>query len=135
MTATIWIRLGAIWGFLAIAAGAFGAHGLSDRFKSLGELPGGLPTERLNAIFNTGAQYHMYSALALLAVGLLASSGRESTWLQVSGWSLLVGSAIFSGSLYLLSTTGIRWLGAITPIGGLAMLAGWLALAAAAAGK
>jgi len=132
MNAAFWLRIGAIWGFLAISMGAFGAHGLQDRFRSLGEQPSGLTFERLQANFQTAAQYHMYCALAILAVGLLAATGRNGTSLQLAGWLFLIGSLIFSGSLYTLSLTGLRWLGAITPIGGLAMLAGWLALAVAA---
>jgi uncharacterized membrane protein YgdD (TMEM256/DUF423 family) len=132
MNAAFWLRIGAIWGFLAIAMGAFGAHGLQDRFRSLGEQPNGLAAERLQANFQTAAQYHMYCALAILAVGLLAATGRTGTSLHLAGGLFLIGSLIFSGSLYVLSVTGLKWLGAITPIGGVAMLAGWLALAAAA---
>ena len=132
MSATFWLRTGAIWGFLAVAMGAFGAHGLQARFESPGALSGGLTTERLQANFHTAAQYHMYCALAILAVGLLAATGRTGPALQAAGWSFLVGSSIFSGSLYILAITGLRWLGAITPLGGLAMLAGWIALAIAA---
>jgi uncharacterized membrane protein YgdD (TMEM256/DUF423 family) len=134
MHAAFWLRVGAIWGFLAVAMGAFGAHGLQERFRAVGELPGGLSTERLQANFYTAAQYHMYCALALLVVGVLALTGRQLPGLQVAGWSVFLGSLIFSGSLYLLSLTGLRWLGAITPIGGIAMLVGWLALALAAGG-
>jgi uncharacterized membrane protein YgdD (TMEM256/DUF423 family) len=132
MSATFWLRIGAIWGFLAVSMGAFGAHGLQARFQSLGNLSPGLTAEQLEARFHTAAQYHMYCALAILAVGLLAATGRSGTALQASGWSFLVGSLIFSGSLYILSTTGLRWLGAITPIGGVLMLIGWIALAVAA---
>lgn len=127
-----WLRLGAIWGFLAIAMGAFGAHGLKERFASLGGQPGGLTTERLQANFQTAAQYHMYCALALLAVGILAAFRGGGIALQAAGWLILLGSLVFSGSLYILALTGQSWLGAITPIGGVAMLAGWLALAVAA---
>lgn len=116
----IWLALGAINAFLAVAAGAFGAHGLKAR----------LPADLL-AVFETGARYHMYHALALLAVGLL-SLHRPSGMLNGAGWALLAGIVIFSGSLYALSLTGIRVLGAITPIGGLAFLAGWLLFAVAA---
>ena len=112
--------------------GAFGAHGLEDRFTALGSTPGSLTAERLKANFNTGAQYHMYSALAILAVGILADSRPRRRRLQAAGWLFVLGSLIFSGSLYVLATTGLRWLGAITPIGGLAMIAGWVALAVAA---
>jgi uncharacterized membrane protein YgdD (TMEM256/DUF423 family) len=132
MPAAFWLRIGAIWGFLAVAIGAFGAHSLQDRFRSLGGESGGQSAERLQGIFQTGTQYHMYCALAILVVGALGMTGAPSTALQVAGWSLLLGSLVFSGSLYILATTGLRWLGAITPIGGVAMLAGWMALAIAA---
>jgi uncharacterized membrane protein YgdD (TMEM256/DUF423 family) len=135
MNATFWLRIGAIWGFLAVSMGAFGAHGLQARFESLGELSGGRTAEYFEARFHTAAQYHMYCTLAILAVGLLAATGRGGTALQASGWSFLLGSLIFSGSLYILSTTGLRWLGAITPIGGVLMLIGWIALAVAAGGS
>ncbi len=132
MSTVFWLRIGAIWGFLAVSMGAFGAHGLQDRFNSLGQLSGGLPSERLQANFQTAAQYHMYSAFAILAVGTLSALGRSTTALQASGWLFLFGSTIFSGSLYVLSVTGLRILGAITPIGGVLILAGWLTLAVAA---
>ncbi len=132
MSTAFWLRVGAVWGFLAISMGAFGAHGLEDRFAALGGLPGGLSAERLKANFNTAAQYHMYCALAILAVGILAQFGRGGAALQAAGWLFVIGSLIFSGSLYILAVTGVRWLGAITPIGGVAMIAAWVALAVAA---
>jgi uncharacterized membrane protein YgdD (TMEM256/DUF423 family) len=132
MSPAFWLRVGAVWGFLAISMGAFGAHGLEERFTSLGERPGSLPAERLKANFNTAAQYHVYCALAIVAVGIMAQSGRGGTALQTAGWLFLLGSLIFSGSLYVLAATGLRWLGAITPIGGIAMIAAWVALAVAA---
>jgi uncharacterized membrane protein YgdD (TMEM256/DUF423 family) len=135
MNTSFWIRAGAIWGFLAVAIGAFGAHGLKDRFKSLGDQFGPLATERPEGIFQTATHYHAFCALAILAVGLLAATGRGRTALPVAGWSFLVGSLIFSGSLYVLAATGIKWLGAITPIGGLFMLVGWVALAIAAGSR
>jgi uncharacterized membrane protein YgdD (TMEM256/DUF423 family) len=103
--------------------GAFGAHGLKDRLESLGQA----------ANYQTAAHYHMYCALALLAVGLMSLHGSSGPSLGVAGWSLLLGSLIFSGSLYVLSATGLKWLGAITPIGGVLILVGWAALAVAAA--
>jgi uncharacterized membrane protein YgdD (TMEM256/DUF423 family) len=118
-----WLQIGAVWGFLAVTAGAFGAHGLKDRLAELDQ----------TVNFHTAAQYHMYCALALVAVGLLVLSGRSCTALSVAGWAFLTGSLIFSGSLYLMSVTGLRWLGGITPIGGVAILVGWAALAVAAA--
>jgi uncharacterized membrane protein YgdD (TMEM256/DUF423 family) len=116
-----WLQLGAAWGFLAVAMGAFGAHGLKDRLESLAQA----------ANFQTAAHYHMYCALALVSLGLLSLLGRTGTSVAVAGWSFLLGSLIFSGSLYVLSLTGLRWLGAITPIGGVLMLIGWAALAVA----
>lgn len=132
MSPAFWLRIGAVWGFLAIAMGAFGAHGLEDRFTAVGDLTGKMTPEHLKANFQTAAQYQMYCALAILAVGILAVHGRGGAGLQVAGWLFLVGSLIFSGCLYALAVTGVRWLGAIVPIGGLAMLAGWVALAVSA---
>jgi uncharacterized membrane protein YgdD (TMEM256/DUF423 family) len=132
MSAAFWLRVAAVWGFLAISMGAFGAHGLESRFEAVGGEPGGLTPERLKTNFNTAAQYHMYCALAILAVGILAHQGRGGAALQAAGWLFLLGSLLFSGSLYILATTGLRWLGAITPIGGLAMIGAWVALAVAA---
>jgi uncharacterized membrane protein YgdD (TMEM256/DUF423 family) len=116
----LFIALGALSGCLAVAAGAFGAHGLRAR----------LSAEMLD-VFQTGATYEMYHALALLGVGILLArfSTDGSTWLTVSGWMFLAGSILFSGSLYLLALSGTTWLGAITPLGGVAFLIGWLALA------
>lgn len=109
----LWLALGAGNAFLSVALGAFAAHGLRARVGP-----------DLVAIFETGARYQMYHALGLLAVGLV-SLHRPSGLLQASGWSMLAGIVIFSGSLYLLVLTGARGLGAITPIGGLAFLLGW----------
>ena len=101
---------------LAVAAGAFGAHGLKQAV-----------TADLLVIFETGARYHMYHALGLLAVGVAA--GRwPSTWVHASGALFVAGILIFSGSLYVMTLTGARWLGAVTPLGGLAFIAGWAAL-------
>jgi len=94
--------------------------------------PKGLSCNDLRRENGGDATYHMYCALALLVVGALTLTGRQSAAIQVAGWSLLLGSLIFSGSLYILCVTGLRWLGAITPIGGVAILAGWIALALAA---
>ncbi|MBN8226777.1 DUF423 domain-containing protein [Corallococcus macrosporus] len=115
-----WIVVGAVNAFLAVAAGAFGAHALKAR----------LPQD-LQVIFETGARYHMYHALALVAVGLLGTV-RPSALLESSGWAMLVGIVLFSGSLYALALSGVRVLGAITPLGGLGFLAGWALLAVAA---
>jgi uncharacterized membrane protein YgdD (TMEM256/DUF423 family) len=119
--ARIFLLIGALAAFLAVAAGAFGAHALRSRLSS-----------EMLAIFETGARYQMYHALALLLVDALMP--RMGGWLVVSaGWLFTAGIVIFSGSLYVLALTGVTWLGAITPIGGLAFLAGWACLAIAAA--
>jgi uncharacterized membrane protein YgdD (TMEM256/DUF423 family) len=102
---------------LAVALGAFGAHGLKGKVEP-----------RMLEVFETGLRYHMYHALALLAVGWAASRW-SSPWLGVSGWLFVAGIAIFSGSLYVMVLTGARWLGALTPIGGVALIAGWIVLA------
>jgi uncharacterized membrane protein YgdD (TMEM256/DUF423 family) len=109
--------LGAISGFLTVAFGAFAAHGL----KAL--LSAGMLTT-----FQTGVDYQGLHALALLAVGLLGR-GADVAGLRLAGWSFVVGILLFSGSLYLLALTEIRWLGMITPVGGTAFLVGWAALA------
>ena len=111
------IIIGAINGFLAVAFGAFGAHALKDILSA-----------GLLEVFKTGVDYQAMHALALLAVGLCARSGRE-TALNLAGWAFASGILLFSGSLYLLALTDIRWLGAITPLGGAAFLLGWAALA------
>lgn len=111
------LTLGAISGFIAVAFGAFGAHALKAR----------LSTEMLT-IWKTANEYHFYHALALLLVGVLARQGKLPG-LDVSAGCFIAGMLVFSGSLYLLALTGTRWLGAITPIGGLLFLAGWAWLA------
>lgn len=113
----IFFTLGAISAFVAVGLGAFAAHGLRGR----------LSAEMLN-VFETGVRYQMYHALALLAVAWATTRGSAAP-VVAAGWLFCAGTVIFSGSLYALSVTGQRWLGAITPLGGLAFLAGWLALA------
>ena len=109
---------------LGVGLGAFGAHGLKARVSP-----------EMLAVFETGVRYQMYHALGLLAVGWAATRG-PGAWIQASGWLFVAGIAIFSGSLYVMTFTGARWLGAITPIGGLAFILGWVALAVGAvAGK
>lgn len=117
----IWQRLfatGAVLGALAIAAGAFGAHALKKR----------LSTDDL-AIFETGARYNMYGALAVLAFSLAAAHGLRTV---NAGWVLVAGTAIFAGTLYGIALGGPRWLGAITPLGGTLMLVAlaWAAISA-----
>ena len=116
----LFFLVGAISALIGVAAGAFGAHSLRGR----------LDTEMLG-IFEVGVRYQMYHALALLAVAW-AQTRWPGTLVSASGWLFGIGTVLFSGSLYLLSLTGSRWLGAITPLGGLAFLGGWLCLALAA---
>jgi uncharacterized membrane protein YgdD (TMEM256/DUF423 family) len=85
------------------------------------------------AIFETGARYQMYHSLALVAIAFATGQIGHARWISLAGWSFVTGIVLFSGSLYLLAITGIRTLGAITPVGGVAFLAGWVCLALAAA--
>ncbi|NGP89245.1 DUF423 domain-containing protein [Fodinibius halophilus] len=114
----IFLTLGSIAMALAVALGAFGAHGLKSKL-----------TQEMLEIFETGVQYHFYHALGLLAVGIIAKYLPNSSLLSWSGWLMLAGILIFSGSLYILSISGIRWLGAITPIGGICFITAWILLA------
>jgi uncharacterized membrane protein YgdD (TMEM256/DUF423 family) len=109
-----------IFGALGVAAGAFGSHGLEDRLDA-----------RALDIWQTAVQYEMYHALALLGTAWVADQV-SSTAVTVAGICFIVGTLIFSGTLYVLALTGIRWLGAITPIGGVSLIAGWIALFVAA---
>jgi uncharacterized membrane protein YgdD (TMEM256/DUF423 family) len=113
--------LGALGGLFAVVFGAFGSHALRGRLDDYGL-----------RIYETAVQYHFFHSLALLAVGLLLLRFPDAPLLRSSTWLFLIGLLLFSGSLYLLSLTGQRWLGAITPLGGLAFVAGWGCLAAAA---
>jgi uncharacterized membrane protein YgdD (TMEM256/DUF423 family) len=116
----LFFAVGALSALLAVAAGAFGAHALRERL-----------TADMLAVFEVGARYHMYHAL-----GLLAAAWAVSRWpgslATAAGWLFVAGTLVFSGSLYLLALTGHRWLGAVTPLGGLAFILGWAALAWAA---
>jgi uncharacterized membrane protein YgdD (TMEM256/DUF423 family) len=113
--------LGSISGGLAVALGAFGAHGLKDRLSS----------DALST-YETAARYQMLHALALLAVAFAITRWPDSNLPLIAGWLFVAGTALFSGSLYLLSLTDVRWLGAIAPLGGAAFISGWLCLALAA---
>ena len=110
---------GAVCGFLGVAIGAFGAHGLRTR----------LSPEML-AVFEIGVRYQMYHVFALLIVGLAIGRAGKARLLTIAGWSFVTGILIFSGSLYALALTGNSTLGAITPIGGLGFLIGWALLGA-----
>ncbi|MEO1760553.1 MAG: DUF423 domain-containing protein [Cyanobacteria bacterium J06629_18] len=118
----IFISLAAIFGGSSVAAGAFASHALKGKL-----------TERALEIFEVGARYQMYHALALLLVAILLSQSQtSSTSLIASGWLFIIGIFIFSGSLYALSLSDIKILGAITPLGGAAFIAGWGAILIAA---
>jgi uncharacterized membrane protein YgdD (TMEM256/DUF423 family) len=112
-----WLVVGSLLAGLAVAAGAFGAHGLKTR----------LPADLL-LVFETAVRYQMYHALGLLVVAFAMDRWPDGSF-QVSGWLMLAGIILFSGSLYALCLTGVRSLGAITPLGGLCFLAGWALLA------
>lgn len=116
----IFFAVGAVSAFVAVAAGAFGAHSLKNSLS-----------QEMLVIFETAARYQMYHAFALIATAW-ALSRFPSQVVTTAGWLFVVGTILFSGSLYALSLTETRWLGAITPLGGLAFLAGWLCLAFAA---
>ena len=111
---------GAIAAFLAVAFGAFGAHALRER----------LPAD-LMAVYRTAVDYHFWHALGLLAIGLAMPMLAGSSLAKWSGWLMMAGILLFSGSLYALSLSGIRALGAVTPVGGLCLLAAWALLATA----
>ncbi len=114
----LFILLAALSGGIGVALGAFGAHGLRAR----------LATQDLET-FKTSVSYQMYHALALLGVGIALTHWTNSGFLGIAGWLFVAGTLLFSGSLYALTLSGIRWLGAITPFGGLAFIAGWVCLA------
>jgi uncharacterized membrane protein YgdD (TMEM256/DUF423 family) len=116
------LQIGALMGLLGVAIGAFGAHGLAKLLQKTGRVE----------TFETAVKYQFYHALALLLVGVLmqqlANVPEAQRWLTYSGYSFLAGTLLFSGTLYVLCLTGITWLGAITPIGGVLMIAGWAML-------
>ena len=116
----IFLAIASMFGGIAVVFGAFASHALQDRLsaKSL-------------AIWETGTRYQMYHALALMLVALLLSRFPNSTLLITAGFAFVAGIFIFSGSLYALTLTGIKWLGAVTPFGGMAFIVGWLCLALA----
>jgi uncharacterized membrane protein YgdD (TMEM256/DUF423 family) len=116
----IFFGVGALSALIAVAAGAFGAHALRARL-----------TPEFLSVFETAARYQMYHALGLLAVAWATTRwpGGLPVW---AGWLFVVGTVLFSGSLYILALTGTRWWGAVTPLGGVALLAGWLCLLLAA---
>jgi len=113
-----WFAAGALLAGTGVALGAFGAHGLKSRV-----------TADLLAVFEVGVRYQIYHALALLAVSW-ATTRWPGNWINASGWLFLAGILLFSGSLYVMTFTGQRWLGAITPLGGVCFILGWVSLAA-----
>ncbi len=118
----LFLSFGAILAGLSVAAGAFASHALRDNLS-----------DRALEIFETGSKYQMYHALALLIVGLLLSRSEvASTLLNAAGLAFIAGIVLFSGSLYALSLTGTKLLGAVAPVGGVAFLIGWACLAVAA---
>ena len=112
---------GSINAMLAVILGAFGAHGLKGRL-----------TEEMLSVYQTGVQYHFYHSLGLIIIGVVAFYLPASTLLKWSATVMLAGIVLFSGSLYLLALTDVRWLGMITPLGGIAFIVAWLLLAKAA---
>ena len=120
MTVRLFAILGCLTAAMAVSLGAFGAHALKAR----------LSTEMLNT-YQTAAQYHFYHALGLIAAAFVATLLPDSNLPKWAGWLMSGGIVLFCGSLYLLSLTGTRWLGAITPLGGVAFIAAWLLLATA----
>ncbi len=119
-SAKLFLTIGAIAMLASVALGAFGAHALKSQFAP-----------DLLAVYHTGVEYHFTHALGLLAVGLAAQRLPDSNWLRASGWLMLAGIVIFSGSLYLLALTGVRAFGAITPVGGVAFMIAWVMFAVA----
>jgi uncharacterized membrane protein YgdD (TMEM256/DUF423 family) len=119
--ARLFILLGSVNAALAVILGAFGAHILKAR----------LSPEMLN-VYQVGSHYHFYHAIGMLVVGLLAAQLHNDAAVQLSGFLMLAGIVLFSGSLYLLAVTGLTWLGAVAPLGGLAFIAAWSVLAVAA---
>ncbi|MCL1467525.1 DUF423 domain-containing protein [Argonema galeatum] len=118
----VFLVVASILGGLSVAGGAFAAHALKEKLS-----------DRSLEIFETGARYQMYHALALLLVALLLTRAEiPQTSLVAAGFAFIAGVALFSGSLYALSFSGIKWLGAITPLGGVAFMVGWGCLAVAA---
>jgi uncharacterized membrane protein YgdD (TMEM256/DUF423 family) len=118
------LLIASVLGFLGVAFGAFGAHALKSRLSP-----------DMLTVFETGVRYQMYHVFALLIVSAAIGHLGNARMLVMAGWFFFAGIVIFSGSLYALTVTGTRWLGAVTPIGGLALLVGWALLALFAAAR
>ena len=119
--ARLFVALGSANAALAVILGAFGAHALKARLSS-----------QMMDVYHTAVQYHFYHALGMLLVGVLAMQIQNGAGLRAAGFLMLAGIVLFSGSLYLLALSGVTWLGAITPLGGLAFIAAWIVLAISA---
>lgn len=113
----VFVSLGSLFAALGVVMGAFGAHGLKSQL-----------TPDMLKVFNTAVEYHLFHAAGLILIGILSRLTSPSSLLMGAGAAMLCGIILFSGSLYLLSTTGVRWLGAITPLGGLAFIVAWVLL-------
>lgn len=116
-TARLFLLLGSINMALAVIIGAFGAHALKARLD-----------ETLTKVYHTGVEYHFYHALGLILIGIIAMNIPANIWIKSSGWMMFIGIILFSGSLYSLSILNLRWLGMITPVGGLLFIAAWVSL-------
>ncbi|MGG3193567.1 DUF423 domain-containing protein [Priestia aryabhattai] len=117
----LFLIIGAINAMLAVALGAFGAHGLEGKIS-----------EKYLEVWKTGVQYQMFHAMGLFVIAFLLSKFPQSSLLTSSGWIMFAGIVLFSGSLYVLSTSGIKVLGAITPLGGVAFIVAWILIVVAA---
>ncbi|MBU8854586.1 DUF423 domain-containing protein [Bacillus sp. FJAT-26377] len=117
----LFLIMGAINAMLAVALGAFGAHGLEGKIS-----------EKYLEVWKTGVQYQMFHAMGLFVIAFLLSKFPQSSLLTASGWIMFAGIVLFSGSLYVLSTSGIKVLGAITPLGGVAFIVAWILIVVAA---
>ncbi len=115
MAAKYFLVIGGVNAMLSVLLGAFAAHALKDQ----------LSTEYLK-VFKTGVEYQFYHALGLILIGIVATQWAPNTLIKSSGWLMLIGIILFSGSLYILSITQIRWLGAITPFGGVSFVIAWI---------
>ncbi len=113
----VFLLLGSVNALIAVLLGAFGAHGLKSKL-----------TGEMMAIFQTGVQYHFYHSLGLIAVGLIINQFANTNLFKWSGWLMFTGILLFSGSLYILSISNMRWLGAIAPFGGTSFIFAWLLL-------
>lgn len=117
ISSKLFLLLGSANAMLAVILGAFGAHALKSRL-----------TAEMLAVFQTGVQYHFYHSLGLIAVGLVINQFTTIGLFKWSGWIMFAGILLFSGSLYILAVSNLRWMGAITPIGGISFIIAWLLL-------